>query len=83
MRGNSRQEINRQILNILLEANEEMSDMRFHQLLAALRVTVPDTDMQGAVLGIRDEFYTESWSTLDRILNAYNQLKNSNRAVSE
>ena len=56
---NSRQEVNRKILELLAQAVEKNPDLRFHQLLQNLGIEVPHTD----------QFYEESTKTLE-ILSA-------------
>ena len=56
---NSRQEVNRKILELLAQAVERNPDFRFHQLLQNFGIEIPHID----------QFYEESTKTLE-ILSA-------------
>lgn len=63
----SRQEINRVILEMLSDLNENHSDLRFGQLLCSS--AAPQTYFIKGELGFEIDFYEESIETLERMMS--------------
>lgn len=74
---NSRQEINRQILKQLMEANERMPDQRFGQLLVNFGVTTyqPHDPDQRTINEV--SYHEESYRILDRVIKAGERIFNA------
>lgn len=64
---------NRCIISLLAEEIEKNSDIRFHQLLQNLNVVKPNTD----------QFYEESFDTLNNLMNTLKEIEKYNQPKKE